>query len=86
MEIAILGTGCTKCDRVTEAVRKAVEETGVPATVRKVSGLPEILSYRAMTTPAVAIDGKVRIAGRVPTVEEVKTLLASLGEGGGAAR
>ncbi len=77
MEIAILGTGCAKCDRVAEAVRKAVEEAGVPATVRKVSGLKEILSYRAMTTPAVAIDGKVRIAGRVPTVEELKTLLGS---------
>ncbi|MGZ9135505.1 MAG: thioredoxin family protein [Candidatus Deferrimicrobiaceae bacterium] len=76
MEIAILGTGCPKCKQTTEVVRQAVEQTDISATIQKVEDIQEIMKYRVMMTPAVAIDGQVKISGRVPTVDEVKSLLA----------
>jgi small redox-active disulfide protein 2 len=75
MNIAILGTGCPKCRQTTEVVRQAVEQADVSATIQKVEDIQEIVKYRVMMTPAVAIDGQVKIAGRVPTVDEVKSLL-----------
>ena len=79
MKIAILGTGCPKCKQTTEVVRQAVEQADISATIEKVEDLPEIMKYRVMMTPAVAVDGQVKISGRVPTVAEVKALLASTG-------
>jgi small redox-active disulfide protein 2 len=75
VKIAILGTGCPKCRQTTEVVRQAVEQADVNATIQKVEDIQEIMKYRVMMTPAVAIDGQVKIAGRVPTVDEVKSLL-----------
>ena len=80
MDIAILGTGCPKCRQTSEAVRRAVEEAGVDATIRKVEDIREIIAFRVMTMPAVAVDGEVRISGRVPTVDEVKALLSPGGK------
>lgn len=76
MEIAILGTGCPKCRQTAEVVRQAVELAGVPATIRKVEDIEEIMKYRVMRTPAVAVGGQVKISGKVPTVEEVVALLS----------
>lgn len=76
MEIAILGTGCPKCRQTAEVVRQAVELAGVPATIRKVEDIEEIMKYRVMRTPAVAVGGQVKITGKVPTVEEVVALLS----------
>lgn len=76
MEIAILGTGCPKCRQTAEVVRQAVELAGVPATIRKVEDIGEIMKYRVLRTPAVAVGGQVKIAGKVPTVEEVVALLS----------
>ena len=75
MNISILGTGCPKCRQTEEVVRKAVEQAGVEATIRKVEDIRDIVKYRVMATPAVVFDGEVRISGRVPTVEEVTSLL-----------
>lgn len=79
MKIAILGTGCPKCKQTTEVVRQAVEQADISATIEKVEDIREIMKYRVMMTPAVAVDGQVKISGRVPTVAEVKALLASTG-------
>lgn len=79
MRIAILGTGCPKCRETAKVVRQAVEQTQVRATIEKVEDIREIMTYRVMSTPAVAIDGQVRISGKVPTVDEVKALLAPAG-------
>jgi len=76
VDIVILGTGCPKCRKTTEVVRQAVEQADVSATIRKVEDIQEIMKYRVLTTPAVAIDGQVKISGRVPTVDEVRSLLA----------
>ena len=80
MKIAILGTGCPKCKQTAEVVRRAVEQAGIEATIYKVEEIQEIVKFKVMMTPAVAVDGQVRISGKVPTVEEVKALLAHGGE------
>jgi small redox-active disulfide protein 2 len=79
MEIVILGTGCPKCRQTADAVRKAVERSGVDAAIRKVEDIREIVKYRVMTTPAVAVDGQVKISGKVPSVEEIVALLTQGG-------
>lgn len=76
MDIAILGTGCPKCRQTAEVVRQAVEQSGVSATIRKVEDIREIVKYRVLMTPAVVIDGDVKIFGKVPTVTEVKKHLS----------
>ncbi len=76
MKIAILGTGCAKCHQTADIVRQAIAQAGVDATVYKVEDPREILKFRVMSTPAVAIDGTVRISGRVPTVPEVAAFLS----------
>ncbi|HDQ26214.1 MAG TPA: thioredoxin family protein [bacterium] len=75
MKIAILGTGCPKCYKTEEIVRKVVAGLGITAEIEKVKELKEIMKYNVMMTPAVAIDGKVVIAGKVPSEEEIKKIL-----------
>jgi small redox-active disulfide protein 2 len=75
MKIAILGTGCPKCKQTVDIVRQAVEQAGVVATIQKVEDIQEILKYRVMMTPAVVVDGQVKISGKVPSVGEVVALL-----------
>lgn len=75
MDIKVLGTGCPKCKALEKATREAVAETGVDAQVSKVEDIVEIMNYGIMTTPAIVIDGKVVMKGRVPSVEEIKSLI-----------
>lgn len=75
MEIKVLGTGCAKCKSLEEVTRKAVEEKGVDASVEKVEDIMQIMTFGVMTTPALVIDGKVVIKGRVPSLDEIKELL-----------
>ncbi len=75
MKIAVLGMGCENCRRTYEAVREAMARAGVEASLRKVEDIREITAFKVLKTPAVAIDGEVKIAGRVPTVAEVVALL-----------
>lgn len=72
MKIEILGSGCAKCKKTKEIVEQAVAELGVDAQVLKVEDMNKILSYGVMITPAVVVDGDVKIAGKVPTAEKVK--------------
>jgi len=77
VEIAIVGSGCTRCKQTAEVVRRAVEDAGVDATISKVEDIREIVKFRVQKTPAVVVDGEVKISGRVPTVEEVTSLLTT---------
>jgi small redox-active disulfide protein 2 len=79
VRIAILGTGCPKCRETAKVVRQAVEQAEISATIEKIEDIREIMKYRVMMTPAVAIDGEVRISGKVPTVAEVRSLLGPAG-------
>ncbi len=75
MEIVVLGTGCAKCKNVETAVREAVKKAGISADIRKEEDIVKIMEYNVMTTPALVIDGKVVVKGRVPSVDEVVELI-----------
>jgi len=75
MEIKILGTGCPKCKTLEKLTREVVEQNGIDASVSKVEDIVEIMKYGVMTTPALVVDGKVEIKGRVPSSDEIKKVL-----------
>ncbi len=75
MDIKILGTNCPNCKRLENTTRELVEQIGLDATVTKVEDIVEIMKYNVMTTPALVVNGKVEIKGRVPSVEEIKQIL-----------
>ena len=75
MEIKILGTGCPKCKTLEKMTREVVEQNGIDATVTKVEDIYQIMKYGVMTTPAMVVDEKVVIKGRVPSLEEIKNVL-----------
>ena len=75
MKLEILGTGCTKCKRLYERVQKAVSELGIEAEVLKVENIEDIINYGVMKTPALAVNGKVLVVGRIPKLDEIKTLI-----------
>jgi small redox-active disulfide protein 2 len=76
MKIQILGTGCPKCKKLAEAAELAARELGVAHEMEKVTSIDEIMKFGVMMTPALAVDGAVKVAGRVPPLDEVKTMLA----------
>ena len=76
MDIAILGTGCPKCDKLTAETKQAVAELGLNHEVRKVTEVAEIMKYGVMLTPALVVDGKVKVVGKVPSIEEIKGYLS----------
>ncbi|WP_281745635.1 thioredoxin family protein [Thermanaerovibrio acidaminovorans] len=78
MEIQILGTGCPKCKKLTEMAEQAARELGLEFTIRKVTDINEIMEFGVMSTPGLAVDGKVLTAGQLPTYERVKDLLSRL--------
>ena len=75
MKIEILGTGCPKCKQLEANARKALEEVGKKAEIVKVTDINKIVDYGIMSTPAIAIDGKVKSSGKVADVEEIKKRL-----------
>lgn len=75
MEIAILGTGCPKCHKLEEETRRAVAELGLDCEVRKVTTVAEIMKYGVMMTPALVVNGEVKVVGKVPSVAEIKILI-----------
>jgi small redox-active disulfide protein 2 len=75
MVIKVLGSGCTNCKKLEENTRKAVAELGLEAAIEKVADFKDIMSYGVMKTPALVVDGKVKIMGRVPSSEEIKKYL-----------
>ena len=77
MLIQILGTGCKRCKALHEIVTRAVKETRVDAQVEKVEDIQKIMAFEILMTPALAINGEVKAAGRVPNVEEVKRMIST---------
>lgn len=75
MKIEILGMGCPKCKLLFDNAKKAVEEAGIDAGIVKVEDMDRITEYGVMTTPALVVDGKVKVAGRVPSSDEIKKML-----------
>jgi len=75
MEIKILGTGCSKCKSLEKATQQAVEELKLNAVVTKVEDIVEIMKYGVMSTPALVLNEKVLVYGKVPSINEIKELL-----------
>ncbi len=80
MDIKVLGTGCQKCKQLYEQAEKAVQELGIPATLTKVEKLNEIMAFKVLMTPALVIDGEVKVAGRLPNEAELTTWLTTAAE------
>jgi len=76
MKIEILGTGCPKCKKLTENVEAALKEKNIQAEIAKVTDIEKIMEYGVMTTPALAIDGKVVSAGRILTKDDIGKLIS----------
>jgi len=75
MEIIVLGTGCAKCNSVYSVAEKVVAKTGIDATLRKETDITKIMAYGVMTTPAIVVDGVVKLTGYVPTEAEVRKII-----------
>ncbi|MCT7604219.1 thioredoxin family protein [Aliarcobacter butzleri] len=74
MKIEVLGTGCSKCKALEEAVKQAVSKIGGFHEVKKVEDIVEIMNYGVMSTPALVVDGVVKSTGKVLSVDELLTL------------
>lgn len=74
-DIKILGTGCAKCKTLEKATRDVVESIGLEANISKVEDIMDIMAYGIATTPALVVDGKVVMKGRVPSNDEIRKLL-----------
>jgi small redox-active disulfide protein 2 len=74
--IQILGTGCPKCRALTANAEAAVKGLGIEATVEKVEKIQDIMKFGVMMTPALAVDGQVKSAGKVLSAEEIRKFLA----------
>lgn len=75
MKIEILGMGCKKCSDLMAGAKKAAAELNLQAEFVKVEDIKTIMSYGVMTTPALVVDGVVKVSGKIPSVEEIKALL-----------
>lgn len=76
MKLQILGTGCAKCKALHANAEAAVKALGIEAEIEKVEDIQEIIKFGVMMTPALAIDGKVKVAGKVASADEIRKLLA----------
>ena len=74
-KIQVLGTGCPKCKKLFEVALQAVKDLGIEAEVIKVDDINEILKFNVMMTPALAVDGEVKVTGRLPKPEEIKKMI-----------
>lgn len=75
MQLLVLGTGCAKCNQLYQVAERAAQELGVPYELNKVTDLKQIMALRVMLTPALVVNGSVKVTGKVPSLEEVKTIL-----------
>jgi small redox-active disulfide protein 2 len=76
MQLLVLGPGCARCHTLAHLTEQAVQELGITAEINKVTDLKQIMALGVMMTPALAVNGTVKLAGRVPSLDEIKKLLA----------
>ena len=75
MEVKVLGPGCAKCKTTFQVIEKVIKENNLDVKLTKVDDIMEMMSYNIMTTPAVVVDGEVKMKGQVPSESDVKRLL-----------
>ena len=76
MKIQILGTGCPRCLKLGQEAEKAAQQLGIAYEIEKITDVPSIMRFGVMSTPALAVNGVVKVSGRVPSVAEIKALLS----------
>ncbi len=74
-KIQILGTGCPKCKKLAEQAEIAATELGIEHEIEKVTDINKILSFGVMITPALVVDGVVKVSGKIPSIDEIKSLI-----------
>lgn len=74
-KLQILGTGCPKCGELAKRTEQAAKELGLEYEIVKVDKVPDIITFGVMSTPALAVDGEVKVAGKVPDIKEICDLL-----------
>ena len=75
-KLQILGTGCPKCKKLAENAEAAAKALGIEYSIEKVTDINEIMKFGVMMTPALAVDGQVKVIGKVPDAEAIKAMLA----------
>ena len=75
-KIQILGTGCPKCKKLAENADAAAKQLGIEYTLEKVTDIKEIMKMGVMMTPALAVDGQVKVVGKVALPEDIKKMLS----------
>jgi small redox-active disulfide protein 2 len=75
MQLLVIGPGCAKCKTLAQFTEQAVKELGLTAEINKVTDLKQIMALGVMMTPALAVNGTIKVVGKVPSVAEIKTLL-----------
>jgi small redox-active disulfide protein 2 len=74
-KIQILGTGCAKCKKLAEQAEQAAKELDIEYELEKVTKISDIMEFGVMVTPALVVEGKVKVAGKVPTIEQLKEMI-----------
>ena len=74
-KLQILGTGCAKCKKLSELTKEAADSLGISYEIEKISDIQQIIQFGVMMTPALAVDGQVKVVGKVPSIEEIKKIL-----------
>lgn len=74
-KLQVLGTGCPKCKKLAETAEQAARDLGIDYELEKVTDINEIVAFGVMATPALAVDGDLKVSGRMPSVDEIKEML-----------
>lgn len=74
--LQILGTGCAKCNQLAAATKQAADESGIECQIEKITDFMRFADFGVMLTPALVVDGELKVAGKVPSIEELKKLIS----------
>ncbi len=74
--LQILGTGCAKCNQLTAATQQAANEAGIEYQIEKITDFTRFADFGVMITPALVVDGEVKVSGKVPSIDELKKLIS----------
>ena len=75
-ELKVLGTGCVSCRTLADLVEEHAQQLGLEYTLTKVTDIDEITAFNVMSTPALVVDGEVKVSGRVPSANEIKEMIS----------
>jgi small redox-active disulfide protein 2 len=75
MQLLVIGPGCARCKTLAQFTAQAVQELGLTAEINKVTDLEQIMALGVMLTPALAVNGTIKVVGKVPTIPEIKAIL-----------